>query len=74
MAEETVTIDCGGLSCPEPALMTKETLATTDARVVEVLVDSVTSRDNVLRTGTRVGWEGVWEERAEGGFRLVFRK
>jgi TusA-related sulfurtransferase len=74
MADDTLTIDCGGLSCPEPALMTKEALTTSDARVVEVLVDSVTSRDNVLRTGKRVGWEGEWEARQEGGFRLVFRK
>jgi len=74
MTDEVLTIDCSGLSCPEPALAAKKALTSTKADRVEVLVDSTTSRDNVLRTGGRAGWTGEWEARDEGGFRVVLRK
>ncbi len=74
MTDEVLTVDCSGLSCPEPALATKNALASTKARRVEVLVDSTTSRDNVLRAGRHAGWTGEWEERDQGGFRVVFHK
>ena len=74
MTDDLLTVDCSGLSCPEPALAAKKALTSTKAKWVEVLVDSTTSRDNVLRTGARAGWTGEWEERDEGGFRVVLRK
>ncbi|MBN1320865.1 MAG: sulfurtransferase TusA family protein [Thermoleophilia bacterium] len=74
MTDEVLTVDCSGLSCPEPALAAKRALTSTQAERVEVLVDSSTSRDNVLRTGVRAGWTGEAEERDGGGFRVVFRR
>jgi len=74
MTDEILTVDCSGLSCPEPALATKNALSSTEAQRVEILVDSTTSRDNVLRTGAKTGWTGEWETREEGGFRVVFQK
>lgn len=74
MTDDVLTVDCSGLSCPEPALAAKKALTSTKAERVEVLVDSTTSRDNVLRTGERAGWTGEPEEREEGGFRVVFRR
>ncbi len=74
MTDDVLTVDCSGLSCPEPALAAKKALTSTKAATVEVLVDSSTSRDNVLRTGERAGWTGESEERDDGGFRVVFRR
>jgi TusA-related sulfurtransferase len=74
MTDDVLTVDCSGLSCPEPALAAKKALMSTKAERVEVLVDSTTSRDNVLRTGERAGWTGEAEERDDGGFRVVFRR
>ncbi len=74
MTDDVLTVDCSGLSCPEPALAAKKALTSTKAGMVEVLVDSSTSRDNVLRTGERAGWTGESEERDDGGFRVVFRR
>ena len=67
-------VDASGLSCPEPAIMAREALAKTGVDKVEVLVDSVTSKDNVLRVGRQMGWNGTSEQRENGGFRIVFSK
>ncbi|NLV72947.1 MAG: SirA family protein [Actinobacteria bacterium] len=74
MTDNVLTVDCSGLSCPEPALAAKKALTSTKSGIVEVLVDSTTSRDNVLRAGKRACWAGEALERDEGGFRVVFRK
>lgn len=67
-------VDARGLSCPEPVLMTKEALSRAQVDELEVLVDTVTSRDNVLRMGKQMGWEGSVEERSEGTYAILFRK
>ncbi|NLE73436.1 MAG: SirA family protein [Actinobacteria bacterium] len=74
MTDDLLTVDCSGLSCPEPALTARKVLTSTDAKIVEILVDSTTSQNNVLRAGERVGWSGETEERGDGGFRVVFRR
>ena len=66
-------VDASGLSCPEPAIMARDALLTAEAEEVEVLVDSVASKDNVLRVGRQMGWMGESEQRDTGGFRIVFR-
>jgi TusA-related sulfurtransferase len=42
--------------------------------IVEVLVDSGTSCDNVTRIAQRAGWTVNAEEQAEGTVKLVLRK
>lgn len=74
MADDLLTVDCSGLSCPEPAFTAKRVLTSTEAKTVEILVDSATSQNNVLRAGEKAGWRGEAEERADGGFRVVFRR
>ena len=46
---EKKTIDARGLYCPQPVVETKKVLDKTAGGRVEVLVDTVTSRENVLR-------------------------
>lgn len=53
----TTTIDARGLSCPQPVLMTVDTLKTTTADRILVLVDTEASKENVSRTVENLGWK-----------------
>lgn len=60
-------IDCCGLACPEPVLQTKKALETLpNDSILEVLVNSVASKENVLRFAQNAGYECRFEEREEG--------
>lgn len=60
-------IDCCGLACPEPVLQTKKALESLpDDAVLEVLVNSLASKENVLRFAHNAGYEAKSEEREEG--------
>lgn len=67
------TVDATGLSCPQPALMTKRAVSRRTSGLIEVLVDTATSRDNVARIAQNAGWVVTVEERV-GGFRVVLAK
>jgi TusA-related sulfurtransferase len=71
---DTKRLDVRGLSCPQPALQTKQTIKKMDSGTVEVLVDTKTSRDNVSRLAQKAGWDVTIEEQPEGGFKLILRK
>jgi tRNA 2-thiouridine synthesizing protein A len=71
---DKILVDARGLSCPQPVLETKAALDSAGSGIVEVLVDTVTSRENVLRLASRMNWKGTWEETQEGGFRLTLEK
>ena len=68
------TIDASGLSCPQPALLTRQALSSMSGGTVKVLVDSVTARDNVTRIAGKAGWTATIEERAGGSFQLTLTK
>lgn len=70
---ETKTIDARGLSCPQPVVETKRVLDKISGGRVEVLVDTVTSRENVLRFGRNAGWQGSFRDEGEG-FRVILEK
>ncbi len=60
-------IDCCGLACPEPVLQTKKALESMgEDAVLEVMVDSLASKENVLRFAKNAGYEARSEEREEG--------
>jgi len=65
-------VDARGLSCPQPVMLAQQAIREGDFPV-EVLVETVTSRENVRRMaemkGCRVEIEEVEEE-----FRLVITK
>lgn len=79
MTEPTI-VDARGLSCPEPAMLTRQALlnaksgAADEASVVIVLVDSTTSRDNVVRTGKLAGWQAAIEQQADGSYKLTLTR
>ncbi len=68
------TLDVRGLSCPQPALQTKQTIKKMDSGTLEVLVDTQTSRDNVSRLAQKAGWDVTVEDPPEGGFKLILKK
>lgn len=55
----TTTVDARGLSCPQPVIMTLNEIKTGTDKEIIVLVDTDTSKENVMRAaasqGCRVG-------------------
>ena len=69
------TIDARGLSCPEPVLRARRAIQELAAGAdLEVLVETVTSRENVLRTARSLGCAAEAQATSDGGFRLRIRK
>ena len=65
--EKIMKIDCCGLACPEPVLQTKKALeALPNDTILEVVVNSVASKENILRFAQNAGYEAKSEEKAEG--------
>jgi selenium metabolism protein YedF len=60
-------IDCCNLACPEPVLKTKKALEELeDDSILEVVVNSVSSIENVKRFATKSGYENREEELEDG--------
>lgn len=72
MSDVTI-VDARGLSCPEPVIRTKKALASLSGGRVDILVDTVTARENVSRYARSQGWtaEAVEED---NHFRVALKK
>lgn len=68
------TVDARGLSCPQPVLLTMEKLKSLNQGEVVVLVDTDTSRENVQRAATSLGWEVAAVETEGSDYRLTLKK
>ena len=67
-------IDARGLSCPQPVLLTVETLGKVKQGEIVVLVDTATSKENVTRASASLGWQ-VKDVQEEGeDYRLILEK
>ena len=51
------TVDCRGLACPQPVMETKKALDRSESKVIMVLVDNPTSRENVSRFAASQGYQ-----------------
>ena len=71
---EIKTVDARGLSCPQPAMLTRQAIQKLDNGTLEVLVDSGTARENVSRLAKNAGWAETMEEQPEGSCRIVLKK
>lgn len=58
-------IDARGLSCPQPVILARRGIAGLSGERLEVLVDSVTSRDNVLRAAQHDGCRTEVKEKGD---------
>ncbi|MBP6331806.1 MAG: sulfurtransferase TusA family protein [Aminivibrio sp.] len=70
---EAFVVDARGLSCPQPVIETRKALEKHSGGPVEVLVDTVTSRENVSRYGASHGWKVAKEETGDG-FKVTFTR
>jgi len=66
---DAVVVDARGLSCPQPVILTRQAIKQASFPI-EVLVDTVTSRDNVTRAAQKMGCS-VQVQQVEGGFTLT---
>lgn len=71
---EVKIIDARGLSCPEPAMLTREALIALGKGKLIVLSDSFTSRSNIERTAKLAGWSAEVTQDADESYRIVLRK
>ena len=71
--KKATTVDARGLSCPQPVIMTKRALDGKSGGRFEILVDTVTSRENVIRFAEHSGWKTSWADK-EGGFAVSATK
>ena len=66
-------IDARGLSCPQPVVLAKKAIDKIGRGTIEILVDTVTSRENVTRLARSAGYRVSVEEK-EGEFLLKLVK
>jgi len=57
----TTTVDARGFSCPQPVIMTRNAIKAGEFPL-EVLVETVTSRENVRRAAEKLGYQVQVEE------------
>jgi tRNA 2-thiouridine synthesizing protein A len=67
-------IDARGLSCPQPVLLTLEEIKRGNEKEIVVLVDTVTSRENVMRAASSKGCRVEGTESGEGGYQVTIRR
>ncbi len=68
------TLDARGMSCPEPVLLTLNKLKELQKGELRVLVDTDTSRENVMRAAQSQGWTVKEVKTAESGYELLLGK
>lgn len=67
-------VDARGLSCPQPVILSRQAVQRLESGgSAEVLVDTVTSRDNVRRAAENIGCRVEVQEEGEE-FRLIIKK
>jgi tRNA 2-thiouridine synthesizing protein A len=73
VAEERLTVDARGFSCPMPVLKTKRALESIGAGWVEVIVDEHVSVENIGRLVAHMGYSHQTEA-DENGWRITIHK
>jgi len=72
--EITKTINACGLSCPQPALLTRQALNSLSSGIVQVFVDSPSARDNVVRIAEKTGWKAGIQDQPDGRYQISITK
>jgi len=68
------TVDARGLSCPQPVLMTLEAISKAKKGEMTILVDTDTSKENVLRSVSSMGWDVLAVQNEGDVYRIVINK
>jgi tRNA 2-thiouridine synthesizing protein A len=67
------TVDARGLSCPQPVLLTLQAMKEISRGRLTVLVDTDTSKENVLRAAGQ-GWQEAGVQEQAGEFQITLNK
>lgn len=51
------TVDCRGLSCPEPVLKVRKVLTDLESGQIQVYVSTGAARDNIKFLAEKMGWQ-----------------
>ncbi|MEA3427768.1 MAG: sulfurtransferase TusA family protein [Thermodesulfobacteriota bacterium] len=70
----SIIVDAGGLSCPQPVLMTLDKIKEIQKGEIIVKVDTDTSKENVSRAAQSQGWEIADVQEDEGGYQITVKK
>ena len=70
----SIIVDAGGLSCPQPVLMTLDKIKEIQKGEIIVKVDTDTSKENVSRAAQSQGWEIADVQEKEGGYQLTLKR
>jgi TusA-related sulfurtransferase len=70
----STTVDARGLSCPQPVLLTLEALKKVEKGQLTILVDTDTSKENVLRAAASQGWQETGVQEQAGEFQITLNK
>ena len=70
----SIIVDAGGLSCPQPVLMTLNMIKEIQKGEIIVKVDTDTSKENVSRAAESQGWNVVDIQKDETGYRIIIKK
>ena len=68
------TVDARGLSCPQPVLATLEAIKEENKGEIEILVDTDTSKENVIRAAERQGCAVIAICPDNGGYSITIKK
>ncbi len=67
-----ITVDARGLSCPQPVILAKKAIEAGQFPI-QVLVETVTSRENVRRMAEKAGYKVAVEQTGDE-FKLTISK
>ena len=70
----SIIVDAGGLSCPQPVLMTLNKIKEIKKGEILIKVDTDTSKENVSRAAQSQGWEIADIQENEEGYQLTLKK
>mgnify|MGYP000527557769 CR=1 FL=1 len=70
----SIIVDAGGLSCPQPVLMTLDKIKEIQKGEILIKVDTDTSKENVSRAAQSQGWEIADVQEDEGGYQVTIKK
>ena len=70
----SIIVDAGGLSCPQPVLMTIDKIKEVKKGEIIIKVDSNTSKENVSRAAQSQGWKIADIQEQETGYQLTIKK
>ncbi len=70
----TTTVDARGLSCPQPVILTLDAIKNGKDKELVVLVDTDTSKENVMRAAASQGYRVEAVSPEADGYRIAIAK